>query len=143
MGGDMIGKGKQVALEYSVFQEDGKMIDTNVGESPLIFNMGTHQILPALEDAIASLNEGDKKRVTLAPDKAFGAVDPEAFKQVDAKAIPEKLRYEGAILGVQDESGNQYRIRIHSIDGEKVVVDFNHPLAGHTLTFEMRIVSVK
>jgi len=138
----MIGKGKQVSLEYSVFQEDGKMIDTNVGETPLIFSMGTHQILPALEDAIVNLQEGDHKRVTLPPEKAFGTIDPEAYKEVDAKAIPEKFRYEGAVLGVQDEQGNQYRIRIHSIAGETVVVDFNHPLAGQTLTFEMHIVSI-
>ncbi len=138
----MIDKGKQVSLEYSVFQEDGKMIDSNVGEDPLTFSMGTHQILPALEEAIAPLDAGSKKRVTLPPEMAFGIVDPEAFKEVDASAIPEKLRYEGAVLGVQDDSGNQYRIRIHSIAGERVVVDFNHPLAGKTLTFEMKIISV-
>lgn len=139
----MINKGKKVSLEYSVFGEDGKMVDSNVGGSPLVFNMGTHQILPALEEAIASLNEGDTKKITLAPERAFGIVDPEAFKEVDAKAIPQDLRYEGAILGVQDDAGNQYRIRVHAIEGEKAVVDFNHPLAGKTLTFEMRILAVR
>ncbi len=138
----MINKGNKVSLEYSVFAEDGKIVDSNVGNPPLVFNMGTHQILPALEEAICSLNEGDSKRVTLAPEKAFGPVDPEAFKEVDAGAIPSDLRFEGAVLGVQDELGNQYRIRVHSIEGEKAVIDFNHPLAGKTLTFEMQIVAI-
>ncbi len=142
-GGDMIQKGQQVFLEYSVFLEDGKVVDSNVGETPLVFNLGMHQILPALEDAVGDLNKGDSKRVTLAPENAYGSVDPSAFKDVDSSAIPEELRYEGAILGVQDDQGNQYRIRIHSIDGEKAVIDFNHPLAGKTLTFEMKVVDVK
>jgi FKBP-type peptidyl-prolyl cis-trans isomerase 2 len=139
----MISKGKKVFLEYSVFAQDGKIVDSNVGATPLVFHMGTHQILPALEDVISVLSEGDTKKVILPPEKAFGVIDPEAFKEVDAKAIPEELRYVGAILGVQDDAGNQYRIRIHTIEGEKAVVDFNHPLAGQTLTFEMRVISVR
>lgn len=139
----MIQNGKQVSMEYSVFLENGQLVDTNVGETPLIFYQGMHQILPALEEEIAQLEEGKSAKVTLSPDKAFGQVDPMAFREVDAGAIPEDMRYEGAILGVQDEMGNQYRIRVHEITGEKAVIDFNHPLAGKTLTFEMKILEVK
>jgi FKBP-type peptidyl-prolyl cis-trans isomerase 2 len=139
----MIQNGKQVSMEYSVFLDNGQLVDTNVGETPLIFYQGMHQILPALEEEIANLEEGQTARVTLAPDKAFGQVDPTAFREVDSQAIPEEMRYEGAILGVQDEMGNQYRIRVHEVVGEKAVIDFNHPLAGKTLTFEMKILEVK
>ncbi len=139
----MIEKGKQISLEYSVFSENGNLVDSNVGEEPLIFNLGTHQILPALEEVIQELEEGSSRRVILEPDQAFGTVDPEAFREVEASAIPEELRYEGAVLGVQDERGNQYRIRIHRLEGEKAVIDFNHPLAGQTLVFEMKIIAVK
>ena len=65
-----------------------------------------------------------------------------AFKEVDATAIPEDLRYEGAVLGVQDDHGNQYRIRIDSIADEVAIIDFNHPLAGKKLTFEVRVVNI-
>lgn len=139
----MIEKGQQVSLEYSVFLEDGKIVDSNVGEAPLVFQLGMHQILPALEEIVGALEKGASKRVTLAPEQAYGAVDPEAFKEVDSNAIPEELRYVGAILGVQDDQGNQYRIRIHSLEGEKAVIDFNHPLAGQTLVFEMKVLDVK
>ncbi|MGD2168790.1 MAG: FKBP-type peptidyl-prolyl cis-trans isomerase [Chlamydiota bacterium] len=139
----MIEDGKQVSLEYSVFLQDGKMIDSNVGEEPVVFLQGSHQILPALEEAIRGLREGDTKKITLLPAQAYGEVDPEAFRDVDPNAIPEQMRYEGAILGVQDEFGQQYRIRIHEIKEDKVVVDFNHPLAGQTLTFDMKILAVQ
>lgn len=141
-GGEMIRKGQRVELEYSVFLEDGKIIDSNVGESPLAFHLGMHQILPALEDEVKDLTKGDTKRITLNPEQAYGEVDPSAFKEVDSDAIPEDLRYEGAVLGVQDDEGNQYRIRIESISGPTAVIDFNHPLAGKKLTFEMRIIDV-
>lgn len=139
----MIEDGKEVSLEYSVFSQDGKVIDSNVGEDPIIFLQGSHQILPALEEAIKGLREGDSKKVTLLPDQAYGQIDPEAFREVDPDAIPEQMRYEGAVLGVQDESGQQYRIRVHEVNEAKVVVDFNHPLAGQTLVFDMKILGIQ
>jgi len=139
----MIENGKQVSLEYSVFMDDGKLIDSNVGEDPVTFLQGSHQILPALEDAIQELSEGDTKRVTLPPKEAYGEIDPGAFQEVDSASIPENMLYEGAVLGVQDEFGQQFRIKIHKIEDKKVIVDFNHPLAGQTLTFDMKILSVK
>ncbi|MEL7432147.1 MAG: FKBP-type peptidyl-prolyl cis-trans isomerase [Chlamydiota bacterium] len=136
-------KGQRVELEYSVFLENGKVIDSNVGGPPLSFHLGMHQILPALEDVLVDLSKGESKTVTLDPREAYGDVDPSAFKEVDSEAIPQDLRYEGAVLGVQDDEGNQYRIRVDSIAGEVAVIDFNHPLAGKTLTFQMRIIDVK
>ena len=61
---------------------------------------------------------------------------------MDAKSIPENLRFEGAILGVQDETGQEYRIRIHELKDDKVVIDFNHPLAGQTLKFQIKVLGV-
>ncbi len=139
----MIRKGQRVELEYSVFLEDGKVIDSNVGENPLAFQLGMHQILPALEDVVQDLGKGDSKRITLDPQDAYGEIDPSAFREVDAAAIPEDLRYVGAVLGVQDDEGNQYRIRIESIAEGTAIIDFNHPLAGKKLTFEMRIIDVQ
>lgn len=138
----MIEQGKQVSIEYSVFMDDGKIIDTNVGEEPVVFLQGSHQILPALEESIEGLNIGDQKTITLSPENAYGIIDENAFKEVDVQLIPEQMRYEGAILGVQDEGGQQFRIRVHKIAEDKAIIDFNHPLAGHTLTFDLKILHV-
>ncbi|MEM8629370.1 MAG: FKBP-type peptidyl-prolyl cis-trans isomerase [Chlamydiota bacterium] len=136
-------KGQRIELEYSVFLENGKVIDSNVGGAPLSFHLGMHQILPALEEVLVDLSKGDSKTVTLQPTQAYGEIDPSAFQEVDASAIPEDLRYQGAVLGVQDDEGNQYRIRIESVSDQVAVIDFNHPLAGKTLTFQMRIMDVR
>lgn len=138
----MIENGKQVAIEYSVFGEDNAQIDTNVGKDPLVFLFGSHQILPALEEALRGLEVGDSKQVTLQPENAYGDVNPHAYKKVDAKLIPEDLRFEGALLVVSDEQFGEMLIRVDSLDGEEVVLDFNHPLAGKTLKFDLRVLDI-
>ncbi|MCP5505473.1 MAG: FKBP-type peptidyl-prolyl cis-trans isomerase [Chlamydiales bacterium] len=138
----MIENGKQVAIEYSVFSDDNTQIDTNVGKDPLIFLFGAHQILPALEEALRGLEVGDNKEVTLEPQHAYGDVNPQAFKKVASKLIPEDLRYEGALLVVSDEQFGEMLIRVDSVEGEEVVLDFNHPLAGKTLKFDVKVLDI-
>jgi FKBP-type peptidyl-prolyl cis-trans isomerase SlyD len=138
----MIQKGKKVSLEYTVFLEDGTQIDTNIGEEPLMFVLGSHQVFPALESELLGLKIGDTKKITLTPDEAYGPVVPEAFREVELEAVPAQFRFVGAVLGVQDPSGGVFPIRVHEIKKEKVTLDFNHPLAGKTLQFEVKVVAV-
>ncbi len=138
----MIKSGKKVSIEYTVFLEDGTQIDSNVGEDPLVFVLGTHQVFPALEQALLGLKIGDTKQVTLRAEDAYGPILTDAFKEVDAEAVPAPFRYAGAVLGVQDPSGGVYPIRVHELKGEKIVLDFNHPLAGKALRFSLKVVNV-
>jgi FKBP-type peptidyl-prolyl cis-trans isomerase 2 len=138
----MIQKGKKVSLEYTVFLEDGMQIDSNVGESPLVFTVGMNQLFPALEQAVVQLKVGEKKEVMLRAEEAYGPVVSEAFKEVEIDAIPPKFRFAGAILGVQDPAGGVFPIRVHEIKDSKAVLDFNHPLAGKNLRFNIKVVEV-
>lgn len=139
----MIKNGHKVSLEYTVFLEDGTKIDTNVGEDPLVFVIGSHQVFPALERALLGLKVGDCKQVLLKAEDAYGPIVPEAFKEVDLETVPTPFRYVGAVLGVQDPAGGVYPIRVHQIKEKKVILDFNHPLAGRSLKFEVKVVDVK
>ncbi len=138
----MIQKGKKVSLEYTVYLEDGMQIDSNVGDDPLVFVVGKNQLFPALEQEIVQLGVGDRKEIFLHSDQAYGPVVPDAFREVELDAIPEQFRYNGAVLGVQDPSGGVFPVRVHEIKESKVVLDFNHPLAGKNLRFDVTIVSV-
>jgi len=138
----MIQNGKQVSLEYTVFLTDGTQIDSNVGEDPLVFVLGSHQVFPALENALLGLKIGDCKQITLRPEDAYGPVVPDAYREVDLDAIPETYRYAGAVLGIQDPAGGVYPIRVHEVKEAKVVLDFNHPLAGQALRFEVKVLEV-
>jgi FKBP-type peptidyl-prolyl cis-trans isomerase 2 len=139
----MIKNGQTVSLEYSVFLEDGTKIDTNVGEDPLVFVIGSHQVFPALESALLGLKVGDCKQVLLKAEDAYGPIVKEAFKEVDLETVPAPFRYEGAVLGVQDPAGGVYPIRVHQIREKKIVLDFNHPLAGRALKFDVKVVRVE
>ncbi len=138
----MIKSGKKVSLEYTVFLEDGTQIDSNVGEDPLTFVLGSHQVFPALEQALLGLKIGDSKQIFLKPEDAYGPIIPDAFREVDLESVPTSFRYVGAILGVQDPSGGVYPIRVHEIKDQKIVLDFNHPLAGRALNFHVKVVDV-
>jgi len=138
----MIKKGHKVMLEYTVFLEDGTQIDTNVGEDPLVFVLGEHQVFPALEQALMGLQVGDSKQILLAAEDAYGPIVQDAFREVDLDAVPAPFRYEGAVLGVQDPQGGVFPIRVHKIKEKKAVLDFNHPLAGRSLRFQVKVVGV-
>jgi FKBP-type peptidyl-prolyl cis-trans isomerase SlyD len=139
----MIEHGKKVSLEYTVFLADGTQIDTNIGEDPLVFVLGEHQVFPALEQELLGLKIGDTKQIVLAPEDAYGPILPDAYREVDATSVPENYRYAGAVLGIQDPSGSVYPIRVHSVNEEKVVLDFNHPLAGQSLQFDVKVIHVQ
>lgn len=138
----MIKNGHKISLEYTVFLEDGTQIDTNVGEDPLVFVLGTHQVFPALENALLGLRVGDTKQIHLKAEEAYGPIVQEAFKEVDAEAVPAPYRYAGAVLGIQDPAGGVYPIRVHEVKDQKIVLDFNHPLAGQPLRFDVKVVHI-
>ena len=137
----MLKRGQKISMEYTVFLEDGTQIDSNVGEDPLTFVLGEQQVFPALEEALFELQVGDSKQVHLTPDQAYGPVIPDAFREVDIESVPENFRVPGAILGVQDPAGGIFPIRVHEVKEEKVVLDFNHPLAGKNLLFNVKILN--
>jgi FKBP-type peptidyl-prolyl cis-trans isomerase 2 len=139
----MIEEGKQVSIEYTLTLGDGTKADSNVGEKPLVYTQGAGEILPALEQALANLDVNDTTQITILPDKAYGVVDPNAYQSVELDQIPEEARTVGQTLVAEDDSGNRRPIRIHEVHDDKIVLDFNHPLAGQTLNFDVKVVAVE
>jgi FKBP-type peptidyl-prolyl cis-trans isomerase 2 len=138
----MIQHGHKISLEYKVCLEDGTLVDSNVGGPPLVFILGHHEIFPAIEQALLGLKVGDTKKISLKPEEAYGHVVEDAFREVDLEMVPDQFRHEGAVLGVQDPAGGVYPIRVHQIRNEKAILDFNHPLAGRSLHFDVKVLGV-
>lgn len=138
-----IEEGKEVAIEYVVRLDDGTVADTNQGREPLVFEHGEGKILPALESELEGMEPGDEVEVTLPPEKAYGKLNPEAVVEVDAERIPEEARQVGMSIVVRDQAGNQRQARVRGISNGKVTLDFNHPLAGKTLHFKVKVLSVE
>jgi FKBP-type peptidyl-prolyl cis-trans isomerase 2 len=138
-----VADGKKISIEYTLALDDGKQADSNVGEPPLVYEHGANQILPALERALAGLSVGETKNVTISPKDAYGDVDPTRVKQVAIEEIPEAARKVDAVLVGVDDKGNQMPVRVQKIDAEKVTLDLNHPLAGRTLTFDVKVLKIE
>jgi FKBP-type peptidyl-prolyl cis-trans isomerase 2 len=139
----VIAEGREVAIEYKLTLEDGSVADSNVGRDPLVYQQGAGQILPALERALVGLRVNQTRQVTLPPEEAYGAVDPEAFREVSAEMIPESARREGAMLLAESATGEKRPVRVHEVKQETVVLDLNHPLAGRTLVFDVRVLRIQ
>lgn len=139
----MIQNGQTVSIEYTLTLDDGTLVESNVGREPLMYQQGQQQILPALEDALADLGVNDTTQVSLSAQQGYGDVDPDAFQAIDKDVVPEDGRREGIILSVPDGQGGQRPVRVHEVQDDKIVLDFNHPLAGQNLNFEIRVLDIQ
>ena len=144
-----IQRGSHVVLRYELFDRDGELLESSEDGEPMEYTQGADAIAPALERALTGKQEGDRVRVTLPPDQAFGEVDPGLIVSVPRAELPEDVPLEvGEYLPValenapEDLEGEEVEFRIVEIGAEEVVLDANHPLAGETITFALEVVSV-
>ncbi len=138
-----IKQGAKVQLEYTLTDEGGKVLDSNKGKEALSFTEGQHQIIPGLEKAIEGMRPGDTKEITLKPVDAYGEVDPAAVTEVPKDDIPADALEVGTELIAQAQNGEQRIVRVKEIKDETVILDLNHPLAGKTLLFNVKVLDVE
>jgi len=135
--------GSMVAFDYTLTDESGKVIDTSKGKEPMHYVHGKGQIIPGLEKELAGMTVGGEKKVTVKPEDAYGPVNPQAFQEVPKDKIPAEALKVGAVLTATGPEGQRVPVRVHEIKENTVVMDFNHPLAGKTLLFDIKITEIK
>jgi FKBP-type peptidyl-prolyl cis-trans isomerase 2 len=138
----MIEDGNQVSIEYTLTLDDGSTADSNVGEDPLVYRQGASQILPALEEAMAGASVGESRQVTLPPERGYGVRNAELLREVETSLLPEGTAKKGTRLVSQDPDGNRRLVEVHEVKGDRTVLDLNHPLAGQTLHFDVKVVEI-
>jgi len=138
-----IGNGAQVSLEYTLRLEDKTVLESNVGKEPVTYRHGAHEIVPGLERSLEGLVKGDTKHVVVKPVDGYGDVDDKAVQEVKKSMIPEGARKVGAQLEAKSPDGQSMFPRVTEVKEETVVLDFNHPLAGKTLIFDVTVLDVK
>lgn len=139
---EMIGPGKKVALHFSISLADGQLIDsTRERPEPAEFTVGDGSLLPGFENAIFGLRAGDRRSVFIDAKRGFGDWNPDnqqVFTRVQFSGMELE---EGMIISFADKSGELPGV-VKAFDDDTVTVDFNHPLAGRDLTFEVDIIRV-
>lgn len=138
----VIENGNQVSIEYTLKLDDGSVVDSNVGEDPLTYTQGKQEILPALEEALLGHAVGDAKQVSVTAEQGYGPSIPEAFQEAPLDSLPEDARVAGAMLMAQLPDGQQRPVRVHEVKETTVILDFNHPLAGQALNFDVKVTAI-
>src|SRR3990172_7195785 len=136
-----IQKGATVKIEYTLTDEKGKLLDTSKGKEPLTYIDGEGQIIPGLEKALRGLHAGDQKRVVVPPEEAYGPIRP--VVEVPKEQIPPQAQRVGFSLMVRNGDRPPFPVQVKEIKEKTIVLDANHPLAGMTLTFDVKVISVE
>jgi FKBP-type peptidyl-prolyl cis-trans isomerase SlyD len=135
--------GSVVSLQYTLSGEDGKTIESNKGKEPLKYTQGSRQIVPGLEKGVAGMKVGEERRVKVKPEDGYGEVDPKGFQEFPKEKIPPDGMKVGAMLMAKGPQGESVPVRVHEIKEKTVVLDLNHPMAGKTLVFDVKVLDVQ
>lgn len=135
--------GLMISLEYTLKGSDGKVIESSKGQEPLRYIHGQKNMVPGLEKELTGMKVGGQKNVKVKPEDGYGPVNPQAFQEVPKEKIPANALKVGAILAAPTPDGGAMPVRIHQIKEKTVVLDLNHPMAGKTLVFDVKIVDIQ
>ena len=135
--------GMLVSMDYTLKGTDGKLIDTNKGREPLKYVHGQKMMIPGLEKELTGMKVGGEKNVTVKPDDAYGPINKNAFQEVPKEKLPANGLKVGAVLAAKSPEGQVVPMRVHEIKDSTVVMDMNHPMAGKTLVFNVKIVDIQ
>ena len=138
-----ISTGRLVTFEYTLKSDGGNVIDTSEGGQPFVYTHGKNEVVPGLEAELAGMQVGDSKTVIVKPEQGYGPINEQAIVEVPIDRIPEDAREVGRQLQGSGPDGQAVYPVVKEVREDVVVLNFNHPLAGETLHFDVKIVSIE
>lgn len=131
-----------VTLHYRIALANGQPLISTFEGTPATLKLGAGELLPTLEAVLSGLAEGTEQQFTLSPEQAFGEHKTELIERVRREHMPEEEIEALTIMEFSAPDGTRYSGLVREIDAESALIDFNHPLAGKTILFEVRIIGV-
>ncbi|OEE45757.1 peptidylprolyl isomerase [Vibrio anguillarum] len=138
-----IEKNVVVSLAYQLVLEDGAVVDQSTVDAPLDYLHGHNNLITGLENELEGKVVGDKFTATIAPEEAYGEYSDELVQRVPAEVFQGVDEIEVGMRFLADTDQGQIPVEITEVDGDEVVVDGNHMLAGQTLTFDVEVVAIR
>lgn len=138
----LIGPGKTVTLHFAIKLEDGQIIDSNFEAEPATFTVGDGNLLEGFEKALFGLEEGMKQTLSILPENGFGMPNPSNIQRVPRSQFDGMELEQGLVISFSDPGNGELPGVIAEFDDKMVSVDFNHPLAGKKIDFEVEILKV-
>ena len=138
--------GDHVIIEYEGMLEDGVIVESSSDSGPCEFEVGAGFMPPGFEKALIGMGEGEEKSVILSPDEAFGYKDEKLLHTVRRNVFGKNIQPKpGMVLGMTlEKKGQNQKIPalVTSVNDEDVTIDFNHPLAGKTLSYKLTLKAI-
>ena len=136
--------GSSVLINYTLAIEDGTVVESTEGTDPLRFSLGDGTLIEGLEAVLIDMKVGDRQCMQLEAVEAFGFADETNVHMLTRDKFPEDMPLEkDLIIGFTTPSGEEVPGRIMEMpDDDLVIVDFNHPLAGHAVTFDVEVMAI-
>ncbi|MGE8500111.1 MAG: FKBP-type peptidyl-prolyl cis-trans isomerase [Pseudomonas sp.] len=138
-----IGPDKEVTLHFALKLDNGDVVDSTFDKQPATFKVGDGNLLPGFEQAIYGLKAGDKRSVPIAPEQGFGQGNPQNVQVMPRSQFQDMELSEGLLVIFNDAANTELPGVVKSFDENQVTIDFNHPLAGKSLSFDVEIIEVK
>ncbi len=138
-----IGPGTQVTLHFAIKMADGTLVDSTFDGSPATFSVGDGNLLPGFEQVLMGLSAGDEKEFPISPEQGFGQRNPNNIQEIPKNSFTDDIELEeGLMVSFADAQQAELPGVVAEVNDDVVKVDFNHPLAGRDLIFEVRIIAV-
>jgi FKBP-type peptidyl-prolyl cis-trans isomerase SlyD len=137
-----IGEKTVVSFDYTLKDDEGKVLDTSEGREPLTYLHGSGNIIPGLEKALTGKSQGDSLDLTVAPEEGYGRRDESMIRNIPVRKLSDKNPVAGRRYRAQLDEGVAIVV-VTSVKGDYAVVDANHPLADKTLHFSVKITEVR
>ena len=128
-----------VSFHYILRNESGELVDAADREHPVVYLEGSGTIIDGLEMALRSMRPGEKRRVSLAPEKGYGLYDSSQVKMIERKKLPVDQLKVGDLFQAGEDRHSPV-VRVVEIEGDQVKLDANHPMAGERLYFEVEVI---
>jgi peptidylprolyl isomerase len=136
--------GNTVQVHYKGTLKSGEVFDSSEGRQPLEFVVGSGQVINGFDKAVRDMNVGEQKTVNIPVDEAYGERTQEALVSIPRSEFPADIEPEpGMELQMSDDQGHVFPVVVAQVEEDHVVLDANHPLAGHDLTFDITLVDIK
>lgn len=138
-----IGQNTEVTLHFALHLENGDTVDSTFDKAPAVFKVGDGNLLPGFETALFGFKAGDERKLTIAPENAFGQPNPQNVQVMPRSQFDGMELSEGLLVIFNDAANTELPGVVKAFDDNQVTIDFNHPLAGKILNFEVKILDVK
>jgi FKBP-type peptidyl-prolyl cis-trans isomerase SlpA len=139
-----VSEGTRVFLNFSLCLEDGSELDSNFGGEPVNFVIGDGSLLPGFERLLFGMSAGDRRMFSIDPENAFGEHQNANIQVLPRAQFDAEMELErGLVVSFADAAGGELPGMVLDFDDSEVTVDFNHPLSGRTILFDVQIHRVE